>query len=684
MKRLILLFLHLFTFSAAYAQPANDKYENATGVDPTKCSADRAFTTVNSADENFFGTADKWNPGQTYRDVWFKFTAAAYDIDITVTGNSTGGGTTGGTLLNPLIALYTIDVSGTTTSFSNQIGSLIKGGTISTFYKGALTVGKVYYIRVSAENNNTGTFKLCINNYFSPLKAGQDLSTASLLCDKRAFTESNVSGTGTSNTESAGSCLGTESNSVWYKWVAKTSGTLTMDITPTVNTDDIDWIIYDLGTSGDINNKTLLRCAVGHGVSNTGCPNDPLYFKTGMNLTSTEVDELSGCGRGGQDGYVKAIDMVAGHTYALLVDNFSNGNNGFKIEFGGSGEFEGPSGKINMIKNLPCTSAQSYTFTAMGSANYTNIEWSFGEGASIAKSTSLTPPTVTYSTPGFKSVVLQVFNADGCSVGLVESFFVGSTPDKPILTSNQPDFCVSDTIRLSAQAQDGVTYKWTGPNNFTSDLLSIEIPATSTAVAGTYTLLVSRGDCIAPPGIINVTPIFNKPVAAFRSDPSAPAKLAFPVTVKFFNESIDADTYLWDFGDGQTSTDVNPEHTYAGRGNFDVTLTASKSNACSVSIMKGTFMVGEPGSIFIPNTFTPNNDAANDEFVINMSNIKTYNIQIFNRYGILMYSSVDLSQTWDGTYENKPVPVGTYYYVLDAVDLDNNIIKKSGPVTILR
>jgi hypothetical protein len=45
-----------------------------------------------------------------------------------------------------------------------------------------------------------------------------------------------------------------------------------MDITPTVNTDDIDWVLYDLGPSGSFNNKTLLRCAVGHGVSNHWMP----------------------------------------------------------------------------------------------------------------------------------------------------------------------------------------------------------------------------------------------------------------------------------------------------------------------------------------------------------------------------------------------------------------------------
>jgi gliding motility-associated-like protein len=838
----------------AYAQPANDSWDKAIPLnEPSKCSADAGYSNINATDEGTFGTAPLWPAGQSGRDVWFKFTASAYDVNITVTGANTGGGTTGGTLQNPLIALYTIESTANSTSFSAQVGSLATTGTgITTYYKGALIVGKVYYIRVSARNNATGTFKLCLNNYFAPLKAGQDFGSASILCDKKSFTESNVSGSGTNNRETAGSCLVSESNSVWYKWTAANNGTLTMDITPTVNSDDIDWVLYDLGPSGSFNNKTLLRCAVGHGVANTECPNEPLYFKTGMNLSSTDITEESGCGRGGQDGYLKYIDMQQGHTYALLVDNFSSGNNGFKLEFGGTGEFVGPEAKISLTKNLPCTLNQSFTFNNTGSKNYTRAEWNFGEGASIASANTDGPHTVTYSSPGFKTVVLQVFNDKGCAVTITESFMVGFkpltpqisglkprycigetielstpilegasyswtgpagfsantseikvpvdgagkagiysvtvtlndctsdpatvtvapigqtptasfvitnnipctigqsftftnsskdfqkirwdfgagssippggsnpvntvtysssgtrtirleaegssgcisvftqdiivalSPVKPVITANKPDFCLNDVIRLSTTAQTDVMYNWTGPNNFSSNLQSPEIPVTSEAVAGTYSLTLSRGNCITETVSIVVPPIYKNPVAAFRSEPKAPVKLSFPIRVRFFNESKDADAFLWDFGDGNTSTDKDPEHTYLSAGDFDVTLTVFKSSVCSASVAQGKFMISANNILFIPNTFTPNNDTLNDEFVISMTNIKTYRIQIFNRFGVSMFISDDLFKHWKGTFNNEPLPVGTYYYLIDAVDFNGNIIKKTGHVTIIR
>jgi gliding motility-associated-like protein len=853
LKYISLLLLLFTSISTVYAQPANDSYGNAIPLtDPSKCSAEAAYSTINALDEGAFGTAPQWPVNETGKDVWFKFTASAYDVNITVTGNSTGGGTTGGTLQNPLIALYTIDVQGTNTSSSAQVGSLSAGTSISTYYKGALIVGKVYYIRVSARNNNTGTFKLCINNYFAPLKAGQDFETASILCDKRSFTESNVSGAGLKNTESAGSCLGIESNSVWYKWTAANNGTLTMDITPTVNTDDIDWIIYDLGPSGNFTGKTLLRCASGHGVDNTDCPKEPLYFKTGMNLSSTDLSELSGCGRGGQDGYLKYIDIQQGHTYALLVDNFSNGNNGFKIEFGGTGEFVGPQPQINLAKNQPCTINQNFTFTSTGSTNYTRVLWYFGEGASLASSTNPNPPAISYSTPGYKTAVLQVFNEDGCSVGITESFLVGIKPDlplinglkprycigeniilntpirsdatytwtgpngftsslqeinilvdnsnkagiytltvtingctsdpksitvppigqtptasfisssantctpkqtftftnssqnytklrwnfgdgasvlpgngnpintitysnsgtktiileaegnsgcisifsldiivalspqRPIITVNKPDFCLKDTIRLSTPLQTDVVYSWTGPNNFTSDQRAPQVAVTSPLVAGTYTVRISKENCTTEAVSVVVPPIYKNPIAAFRTEPNLPARLSIPIRVRFFNESKDADAYLWDFGDGNSSTDQNPEHTYTSVGNFNVTLTVFKSSVCSASVVNGQFIISANNILFIPNTFTPNNDAVNDEFVISMTNIKTYRIQIFNRYGTPLFLSNDIFDHWKGLYNNEALPVGTYYYVIDAVDYNSNIIKKSGSLTLLK
>lgn len=669
MKRIIfLLVLTAFSLKGFTQAPSNDNCSGAIVINDA-----RKFCSTAGQYSNSNATPSFTNSGP---DVWFAFVSRDLEVKITVTG---------GTLQSPVVKLYNSCGEGA------RVVPVITDGNTTILNDAGLTPdGRLYYISVSSAGS-TGTFQLCIENYKSEAKPGQDNSTASLLCSSTSIIkETSISGSGISDNETANTCIGAEKHSGWYKWTAQNSGTLVFTITPTKN-DDLDWVLFELGPEGNTqpaSASNAIRCAAGHGISNSGCPNEPIYTKTGLNFTENDETEAGGCGAG-QNGMLKAVDMKQGYVYALVVNNFTSGNNGFEIKFtddagkAGTGLFKGPTAKLSESNANLCTPQQSFTFAAAVSGQ-TSIQWYFGQGASLPEATTAGPFTITYNTPGLKTVYLQVKNDLGCSVVETRTFMVGLAPTQPLLSANKPDFCLTDTIRLSTPAQTDVTYKWTGPGNFTSAEREPTIPVTSKAVAGVYTLTVSRGDCFTPPVNITIPAIYNNPVAAFRTDPKAPAKLSFPVTVRFFNQSTDADSYLWDFGDGTTSTDESPEHTYTGRGNYDVTLTAFKTDVCNVSLVQGTFMISEAGAIFIPNTFTPNNDAVNDEFVVNMNNIRTYRIQIFNRYGILMYSSTDLVENWKGTYQNQPVPVGTYYYVLDAVDLDNNVIKKSGSVTILK
>ncbi|MBE7178550.1 MAG: hypothetical protein INR69_19265, partial [Mucilaginibacter polytrichastri] len=268
MKHLYLLILSVFFFTRGYAQaPRNDEYTDATTIQAlNNCSDNAAYTTAGAAVTVFSDRTESWN-GADGPDVWFKFTALRSDVNINVNAGNVNGA---GTLASPLIALYQITPDATNPNradFDQILGSFIRGTDVSTYYKGGLTPGETYYIRVAG--GNTGTFKLCINNYSPPLKAGQDCSSASLLCGKQAFTQTDVTGAGANAREAVGTCLDVnsngraiEANTAWYRWEAANSGTLTFTITPTSEADDIDWVLYDMGTSYDcskINGSTAIR-----------------------------------------------------------------------------------------------------------------------------------------------------------------------------------------------------------------------------------------------------------------------------------------------------------------------------------------------------------------------------------------------------------------------------------------
>jgi gliding motility-associated-like protein len=368
-------------------------------------------------------------------------------------------------------------------------------------------------------------------------------------------------------------------------------------------------------------------------------------------------------------------------TYALTVTLNGCTSDAAQVTIASIGQT--PTASFVITRNNPCSAVQSFTFTN-SSKDFQKLKWDFGAGSNIPPGRTTSVNTVIYSSTGTKTIRLEAEGSSGCISVFTQEITVAISPQRPVIMVNKPDFCLTDVIRLSTAAQSDVTYNWTGPNNFISNLQSPEIPVTSEAVAGTYSITLSRGNCSTETVSIVVPPIYKNPVAAFRSEPKPPAKLSFPVRIRFFNESRDADVFLWNFGDGNTSTDRDPEHIYRAEGNFDVSLTVFKSSVCSASTTQGQFMISANNILFIPNTFTPNNDSLNDEFVISMTNIKTYKIQIFNRFGVSMFVSEDLFDHWKGTFRNEPLPVGTYYYLIDATDFNGNIIKKTGSVTILR
>jgi gliding motility-associated-like protein len=340
---------------------------------------------------------------------------------------------------------------------------------------------------------------------------------------------------------------------------------------------------------------------------------------------------------------------------------------------------------FTVTPNNLCTAQQSFTITN-NSTDYNSLSWDFGAGASIISATTNGPFTVTYASFGDKKITLTATGDLGCTAVFTQTFNV---PQKPVLTQlnkiNGP-YCIGDTIVMSTNTLANTIYTWTGPNNFASNQPSIQIPITGTSVAGTYSLIITQGLCSsdAVSTTINASDIIPVPVAAFDASPAIPGAASVPLTVSFKNLSTNADSYLWDFGDGSTSTLVNPQHLYTKKGSFTVKLTATNKGACTNTIPLGKLVLRYDVAVFIPNTFTPNSDGINDDFGVKITNLKNYRIQIFNRYGQQLYEAKDILKRWDGLFNGNPVPVGTYYYVITGITLNDDALKEGGYVTILR
>ncbi len=152
----------------------------------------------------------------------------------------------------------------------------------------------------------------------------------------------------------------------------------------------------------------------------------------------------------------------------------------------------------------------------------------------------------------------------------------------PPMINNDGPYCVGDAIHLSANGQEGASYHWTGPNGFSSNVQNPVINNCTLAMAGTYNCSITIGNQTSTPTGTQVD-VYAKPTANFTSTTvclGEATQFTSTSTTTPANQQITA--YLWDFGDGQTSTLQNPSHQFTTGGNHSVSLTVGcGQGACS-------------------------------------------------------------------------------------------------------
>jgi len=157
--------------------------------------------------------------------------------------------------------------------------------------------------------------------------------------------------------------------------------------------------------------------------------------------------------------------------------------------------------------------------------------------------------------------------------------------------------------------------------------------------------------------------------------------------ILFTNTSTaDHQSYSWDFGDGNTSTEENPTHAYVNEGTYQITLTVGYPYGCTYSVAY-TIIVGRGYEIEMPNAFTPNNDGVNDTFRPVYLGMKEVRLEIYDTWGGLLYaesSTTNVFIGWDGTVNGKPIENGNYIYQLTATARNDLEIQQSGPFTLIK
>jgi gliding motility-associated-like protein len=164
--------------------------------------------------------------------------------------------------------------------------------------------------------------------------------------------------------------------------------------------------------------------------------------------------------------------------------------------------------------------------------------------------------------------------------------------------------------------------------------------------------------------------------------------LTFNDPITFTNNSTESFLSVsWDFGDGNSSDENDPVHSYEKKGSYDVTLYVTYFSGCIYEIKK-TIYVGDSYEIEFPNAFTPNSDGLNDTFRPVYYGFKSVDLQVFDTWGTLIYSETaegaNIMTGWNGMLNGKPATNGNYIFQVSGEAFNGESVLKNGPFTLLR
>ena len=199
----------------------------------------------------------------------------------------------------------------------------------------------------------------------------------------------------------------------------------------------------------------------------------------------------------------------------------------------------------------------------------------------------------------------------------------------------------------------------------------------TTSNVGVYDVVVAGdvNDCLA--NAVGTAQVIVHPMPEAKVSPSESFIYEGETIVL---EVGDYSMYQWYDSEG-LELDTLPTLTVSDSGVFYVWVR--DVNGCEDESEFAIVHTQPQTNLFIPNTFTPNGDDHNELFVIQGLNIKTFTIQIFNRWGELLFMSESIEKSWDGTFANKKVQEGSYYYQIEVLGGDGGTFKKSGAVTVI-
>ena len=239
----------------------------------------------------------------------------------------------------------------------------------------------------------------------------------------------------------------------------------------------------------------------------------------------------------------------------------------------------------------------------------------------------------------------------------------------------ESDFSYSpEKSAVKAQWQvEGKTY----PTKFTH-------PFTS---PGVYTITGSFVDSVTTCRNIKTffVEAYEKPIADFSFLPEKPVENLDEVIFTNTSRGEEQTKWAWYFvnNKGSQSQNQNTSYLFEEPGLYPIAMVVKNKWGCADTVVKA-IKIQSDLAVYVPNVFTPNEDELNDIFLPIIRGIKLYELMIFDRWGVKVFSTTDLQAGWDGTYRGEPCKQDVYVWKISLSSLNGEMKTMSGQVLLNR
>jgi len=330
-----------------------------------------------------------------------------------------------------------------------------------------------------------------------------------------------------------------------------------------------------------------------------------------------------------------------------------------------------------------CFATPTYfaNYSSLSNGSIVKSEWEFGDDIG---NTNLMHPSYMYISTGIYSVNLTVTSDLGCVSSLMKDVTIVELPRANFSTDAKA--CLGDETRFTDQSislsSSIISWEW---NIGDGTVLAIQNPIYQYEYAQNFDVtlsVVSAEGCTHDTTILNAVEVFNNPLADFNASTYNTTELTSEIN--FNNNSLGANLYFWDFDNNITSSEINPTIDFLDIRIYDVLLFVISADGCEDEMIK-TINITPEFTLYTPNAFTPNGDGNNDVFLAEGNGVNSFEMQVFDRWGGIVFESSDIEYGWNGLDASaNSVAIGTYMYHISLYDYNGKLWVYNGELNLMR